>query len=967
MIRCRRRDDGCPWELSEGDLFCGLCGTANGTCDLEPAEVARGLVFYPRTSYHIATALALYNRGNVPAPVRLSIGASYQLGHAGARARTLELNLLPGDPNRLHVTIEPQGHFPAREESLEITTPVCTPVRVPLIASGLPVWQLFQSRERLDRGPRPIDLYLPADGAQSTWQLAAELVEGAAILEDLVLIHGSELLHLQVGDELPRLLRPSERQPFQIQLVAATIKPCKAVIEIRMEGLPPVQFTLNVYPRQPIVPRLKVLEPARQQRLIVGGARPAHIVLRLENAGAGPAQLRKLRSATEGIQVERVRLSAPGLPEGSAFDYPCDKEILHPEVEKAYLPGPLPEPAPPDLRIIESVRLQVDPGVRPLGETIVGALHIMAVSGDTTYSTYNDRSRPLPIEVPARSVQDLLPKRGHALIDYGTVHTCVRLCVHDGEQGESGPVPLELEQGGGADSPEQLKSVYRVRRWQPTRPPTLEFGHSVWEELANYVEETDYAAKLRLGTQRKRPLRDRDNTGILRMINGKEAASLFLREVLERVAQQRGYRPRLLKLTYPAAFSKEAREDLQKAIADLGDVELKCSEPEAYLVSLASDSELIKRLKKRLADPSRHSRRALVGLVFDFGGGTTDVTLFHFTHSEEDWSFEIVASYGFESLSGEALTTQLAVHLKSTLPVTPVFPFPEIRPGEIFHLDALDDALDERQGCVRHNFSQLRKLAEEVKCTPKRRGPLACTLRDQHGKAHQATVTATEGDDRGGVRKVVSAMIEDAVSDLLQRISMMNSYRLLDQPVPDLVAVAGNSGRLWCLEEIFLRKLRDAGVKDPLYHFNSQIAKTGVLAGLAVWDDQVGVVRRSRDSSWWYVMDGTHYKLVLPPGYPLDEERDPAGLIPLKDPVRRRAFQLYRGPGPEEVLTFDEGGRRGLQLAATIELPPALSGQFVQIAMSFQGGLPGLWVRLARSKDASWTWLAATPRASSKE
>lgn len=1017
--RCLNR--ACPWELATGELFCGLCGTRAATCDFDPPHVRQGLVFYPDEAHGTERAFKLRNAGSVEVEVRLRTSPGYRLALGSLPALgdvTTRLN--PGEARG--VVVRPREGLPGRDEWLEVISPVVDPagVRIPLIASPTPRWALRRADRLLHTGEGPaVDLYPPsatptpqAGLAGERWRLSLGLTEGAAVVDAIVLGEGTR--HLQLHSPSGRhLLQSGDRLTLTLDWVLPPAEPVEASIEVLTGLLPAARFPLRVHPQPPVSLRPRLLA-AEDGPLFVGEG-VARVSVALHNDGARPARLAALRVRTEHVRLAEVRLS------DTAWD--CRGLATLPRaVEAAWLPGPQPRAADLDVRIGPANAKPAPPAqvlalvfeVGAEAAPVDGVLHLdlaVDVAAGGAVETV-----PLALGVPARRVRTLQAHEGHALIDFGTVHTCVRLVIDDPAVGTAPEGLVQLDPTLEDEAAGMLKSAFRVHDWAGAAEsgrdpratdgpraaanasgmdargaPDLRFGHHVWEEIPHFVGQTDFAAKLRLGTDLQRPLRDRH--GELRLVSGAESAAHLLGEVLRQISRRTGFRPRSLWFTRPAAFDARADADLVAALRRLGQpddaISLRCSEPEAYLCSLASDAAFRARLDTRLEAASR----PLLGFVFDFGGGTTDVTLFE-VHPGRVKCIEIVASHGYRWLGGESLTLRLAGHLYRTITDRDRYPFPKALSGTDADADAfLLESLDPHDVPLQRNLAVMRALAERIKCDAEYfdngNQVVSETLMDRHGAFHPVEVRVEAGADAGevpaegagasGVVPTLQAPIARALDDVLERVTRMRAARHLATGVPQVVAVAGNAGRLWCLEAIVRQRLAEAGAEDVLYHFDKRIAKSGVVDGLSVFGrsaTRVGIVARRADPHWWYVQVGTRWQLVRPAGAPLaDPPPNAATLeappVPSPPPDLRPALDapvqiwghldLFVGPGPAAELDGAGGGR--LRRSHTVD-PGDLRGALVDVALGFDAAdRPGLWLRALRPgrDDGPWTWFRGVP------
>ncbi|MCA9547738.1 MAG: hypothetical protein KC613_25215 [Myxococcales bacterium] len=947
-LRCLRR--GCPWSLAPGELFCGLCGQPAATCTFEPASVQQGLIFYPDQPGGSDRRFTLRNTGRVPVDVTLRCSDGYRVRVSGGPPLGEVTTRLPPDDVR-PLEVLPRPGMAGRDEALEVISPVLPDgaVRVPLVASAAPRWALHHGERPLDsRDGLPADLYPPAvGGGVDRWRLHLGTTEGAVLVDGVVLGEGAE--HLQLLTPPGRhLLQPGDRLPLTLDWIVPPVDAVDASLEVIHEELPVARFPLKVHPQPPIALRARLLSDG-DRPLFVGG-RPALVRFALENQGAKAARLERVTVEPASVRLAEVAL------EDTAWD--CrGLSGLPRAVEAAYIQGPEPRlrvdprqgvpgrPVP-----IRSLTLEIAPDAEPVDGVLTVRLDLEVWVGDA-----RDRA-PVTLAVPARRIRELSPDEGRLLLDFGTVHTCARLEVDDltlaGAE-QAGAVPLEP--GAEGEGQQLFKSAYRVDLWKPADgdAPRLRFGHHVWEELPHFVDQTDHEAKLRLGTDRRRALRDRQ--GYLRMVDGVEATSHLLGEVLARVSEGHGFRPRALWLTRPAAFRAAADRDLTAAVKRLGfeglEVSLRCTEPEAYLCALAADPGFLRPLDARLA--AHADGRPELGFVFDFGGGTTDVTLFQASRPRGR-ALEIVTSHGYRWLGGEALTLAIAAHLFESVGQPGRFPFPELGEGPTGTLKMADPDDEPMQ----RNVAALRALAERLKCdpTPLLAGPVVLSevLVDSAGHAQPVEIRV----DEAGLVGVVRRMVDHALDDVLERVVRLRSFRLIERSVPGIVAVAGNSGRLWCLERIVRDKLAEAGVAEPLYHFDAAIAKRGVVDGLAVYGrsaTRVGIELRDADPHWWYLQVGPVWQLIQPAGGWRRPREGHEPVPALDEPVHLwGALELAVGEGPQGAVPAAEAG----PLEPTHRVHPgALDGELAELALGFDAqGAVGLWLRPWADGGAPVAW-----------
>lgn len=1008
----------CPWHLAAGQLFCGLCGRRAAELEVVHAErTLEGLLFRVGSGRAQPQSVVLVSTGIVPVSYTATCTSGFRVGSGSENAplRSMEGTLQP--QRRTELWLAPHGRLPGANETLQISSLGLQggSIDVALTADTKPIWDLTYdgrstARERAQELPV---LYPPEsmrDGCKWSFELVAR--EGSAIVTSMrlapleaeedataesaaldavepeaptqkprIFLPGlgtamedpssdrDDTMGSSIGVQrptaklklheptLPILVKNGGRLPLQVEWIQPGADPIPVRLTLHTRDDEPTVFTLRLSARPPV--RLNVdLEsprPSSQTPLFTGGSRPVRAQFRLSNAGARPARLKRLVINTPCVYLAEALVVDQS---GASTTWPCASPgqtsqvaSLPALVQQAFIEGVLPEEeTEQEITTLSSLVLGVEPDAQPSE----GALRL-SLTAVLDVLDGEQVQREVKLDIPARPIRVLDPSKGMALVDYGTVHSCVRLVVQDAAS-ETRWITVDLEDPG-ASQRTQMKSAYRVLEWTSSSgAPEFTFGYKVWDDLHADFRRNDWAAKLRLGTSRKRGLWDSGD--VFHEVSGTDAAEILLREALHRTEESTGFRPELIWMTHPAAFRDAANQDLLAALTRLGygnRVQLRCTEPEAYLCSLASDAEFGRRLAglhENDDDP-----RPLLGFVFDFGGGTTDVTIFqHMSFAGVGQEFEIVASHGYRSLGGESLTLHLAAHLFATIQSDALLPFPTMPPDTPFQPEQLDAA----NAPLIHNFSEMRHLAERIKCKSEWPGSEQhiVTLMDVDGRPVACTVKAEAGDRSRGMRGVCWAQVAAAVDDIMARIVRMDTFGIVERGVPQIVAVAGNSGRLNCLQDIISTALDEAGLKDYEYHFDEARAKVGVVEGLEVYrrpGPNIIRVRNAASAVWWYIRMATDYLLLMPAGAiqrPAPTDQDLHSPIP---PFATWEFcELFTGPGPEERLSAAEGAH--LRLSVRVSPPAELCGRFVEAAIGFaDDGSPGLWFRNAPG-GTKWTW-----------
>ena len=201
------------------------------------------------------------------------------------------------------------------------------------------------------------------------------------------------------------------------------------------------------------------------------------------------------------------------------------------------------------------------------------------------------------------------------------------------------------------------------------REPSLEFGSVVHEFKFNTIERT-------LGTawNFKRYLRDGkreyliDAQGNDRWLSAVELTTFFLKEARRRFQQLTHRRIGRIYATYPASLRTRLKRELGRAYAEAGmkEVHFLLSEPMGIAMAIINSPEfesewLDSRTLGAVDEESVEVRRRRFFAVFDFGGGTTDLTLACAEPlPNEQIGYRILARGGDADLCGELVTEQLA-------------------------------------------------------------------------------------------------------------------------------------------------------------------------------------------------------------------------------------------------------------------------------------------------------------------
>jgi hypothetical protein len=945
----------CKWKLEEleGQVFCGVCGRACASLSIRPKK----LVFYaPRmlkgNKEHTVRSIKFENEGPLVLPLEVEVlHRSFSLGDGSAhRTQNLKMKLQMGGGL---INVSALGEFPDADTTIQVRSRLGVE-NLSVVATVPPAWRLEGAHNK------PLDVY-PEPGAHAPPPVVRPyLLRGAAIIEKLQLLveRGDELV--EVGRpqprphpqrQLPLLMRGNERLQVSLDALESGVETLQAVLRVHCAHLPPSDLRVNVHRNLPVD---LVSSTDCEGKLHLSPESPAEFRVRLRNRSGWDARLEQLDFSESPFELVSIRVIDAQF--GGRYDEPAKSGGMLPtKVLDAVLPADDTGRTPDEVGLmVDSLLLRTSREAHRAirGEVLGGTIRVMA-------STKNFRPKlpqELEVQVPAAAIRDLPPDQGYLLVDYGTVHTCAALRLLHPPKGEPARIRVKLEPSRESDAEpfDQIKSCYRVIRWDGRGKHHVGFGHEAWDKRSSHAASTDYAAKLRLGRPEARFLQDEYHH--IKSVSGLVATRLFMDRVLYRVAQETGYRPKAFKLSHPVAFDSASREEMMMVFDQLGlergDIEIQRAEPEAFLYCLLSRELTSERALEEVMDQVADTPEdGMLGMIFDFGGGTTDITLFEY-YRKPKVRVRIVGSHGYSWLGGEALTARIAAQLYSTINLSSVedgrfIPFPEIGKDRGFLLRTFSATSEPSE--MRRNYEALCKRAEEIKCDPTRRGVEKVSLVDDQGM--ELTVDVQADEER--LRAIAEELIAPAINDTLKRVLLMDNHGLVCNFAPQFVVAAGNASKLWCLEDLFATHCATAH-----YRFFESIAKDGVLDGLDADREGLGIPvdTPNGDGGWWFWRRGSIYQLIMPGADAVAAGGDPGELRPLtREPIELGKWTFFRGLGPGDADdgTYVELGD-DLRLAGTIE-PGMYRGQPVVPRFRFVDGRPSVAAEVVE-EDGTVAW-----------
>ncbi len=265
--------------------------------------------------------------------------------------------------------------------------------------------------------------------------------------------------------------------------------------------------------------------------------------------------------------------------------------------------------------------------------------------------------------VNARIVDDVY--KDDLAVDYGTSASAV--ARWDGQK----PVNLVLE-----DSETVIISDVYFRDYKQDRTPPYVFDIGREAARLGRLRRESYvrAVKPRVGTGAVEKL---VLQGEEREIPAEDVAQYAVMELLRLTRRQLKARPTRLVFTVPTRFTLHQREVLRDVFVKAAQAKgLEVADPEVVDESLAAGIYYLYSGARR--DESIKSRSEYTLLVMDFGGGTTDVTLFRVTQSNRGEStsrcpetVEVIGAWGDQNLGGTVLTLEVGRYIAKQGDVPP--------------------------------------------------------------------------------------------------------------------------------------------------------------------------------------------------------------------------------------------------------------------------------------------------------
>lgn len=264
---------------------------------------------------------------------------------------------------------------------------------------------------------------------------------------------------------------------------------------------------------------------------------------------------------------------------------------------------------------------------------------------------------------------------------------------------------------------------------------------------------------------------DSESPGELNL-TGKDGAAFFLKYLRELVRKDIGYVSKAV-ITVPEKFSPIQRNEIKDAGFKAGFTEIELhSEPHAAALAYGLEQEGDKNI-----------------LIYDFGGGTFDITIFNMNNGR----FDPLSSGGDDKLGGEDFTQALITDFMEKL-----------QQGEILPNDEELDMFDEDASGLSHDEFGKNNIKIWEACEG-----LKCSLSSSEEETKKIQLYVKPGERKEVLYKLSREEFDDIISDLLAK-----SRKALDETLKnaglkrndiDVVIMAGGTSSIPVISEMVER------------------------------------------------------------------------------------------------------------------------------------------------------------------
>lgn len=246
-------------------------------------------------------------------------------------------------------------------------------------------------------------------------------------------------------------------------------------------------------------------------------------------------------------------------------------------------------------------------------------------------------------------------------VDFGTSTTVVSLAYFDPNLKSIQTKPLRLNQRLPDSSIYCSEKIPTMIAWHNDQVLVGEGANQVRLKKTKN-KNIWYSFKMDLGHKNEYMYEESQlSNGSLKIVNGKEAATVFFRYIHQQVSRyirENGFPPNVeYSISIPASFEPNQRKDLLDALESNGynfKEQALIDEPNAAFLSYISDKEL----QKNVYLTDKYSTNVL---VFDYGAGTCDISILDVSLNSDKFTSSNAAISKFDRIGGKEIDRLIAI------------------------------------------------------------------------------------------------------------------------------------------------------------------------------------------------------------------------------------------------------------------------------------------------------------------
>jgi len=800
----------CGWTFDEStDWICSGCGKRLRWLELL-GDRKQYILYYGKGAMPLT--VPILNRGELP----VSITKQWELINLYALKCRLDgqntptVELFQDDEKEFEVEFDGSRMPFTQSGILRVHAGIAPPLDTPV--SCMPVPELhFKVNNKLVRDNAVRTFVDPAKGMQIDFLVEVANAREVSWTQFRLFVKDNQDRTVSVasGHSFPVLVKEGHPYTYSVateEVLRGAEFPAYLTAEFFFEKCHPETFRIEVVERARIIDAQDI-KLINKDALIIGKSRPREIGITLSNAGGLHASVLKLVSMSEPWLEIRQSLDNRALePKGASKGNFCI--AINPE---------------------------------KINETDIQKYGSNAADGSILLNgvisiSYKEHESNEILDIKLNVGVELRPPEEafYVAVDFGNTNTCVSFYNFNGNKYET--VSLD------SNSPEDVLEFPTIIDFDEfSEPDTEETGKGF--KYGYIIGKTKYAVgsegnnldhriwhfKRKLGTDISAGRLDRKNR--LRKFTSEQLTGFFMKEVITRFEERTGHVIESMVITYPANFFDYQKQSLRRAVQSVRpeiDVITEISEPEALALDYFRKREL--------------GREQELFAVFDFGGGSTDITVGLIWLQDNVRKIKVLLSIGLDQLGGDLLTFELARDIYNR-----AYDANKGRSDNIeeFFPQTFDDIflMSSTEKEKRFNFMNLMNKAEEIKTDKdnqykylQREGEISIHIPDFYFIKDQPepSVISYNAENFNNVAK---PMISMGFKKLKGMLDHLKEHNIINEEMGlDFLILGGNSSRLPLVRTLAADIV---GLPEGKIFFNGENTKTGVALGAAFYGMQM--------------------------------------------------------------------------------------------------------------------------------